>query len=70
MTEKELLEHLVLHTDRIKDLEDSIRKLERILQDGVCKKCGGVSWDIKLSDYCQCNPQGQSAIKVEQTERV
>ena len=20
----------------------------------VCKKCGGVSWDVPLADYCRC----------------
>lgn len=43
------------YRSRIQELEDRIRRLERILGDGVCKTCGGVSWDIGLSDYCKCN---------------
>lgn len=53
--EQELLERVQMRDERIYELEDRIKKLESILKAGICKQCGGVSWDIPLVDYCQCN---------------
>jgi len=39
---------------RIYELQDQVKRLEAVLQSGVCKTCGGVSWDIPLADYCRC----------------
>ncbi len=52
--EQELWDRCCQRGDRIAELEAKVRFLENILQEVVCRKCGLVSWDVPLADYCTC----------------
>lgn len=38
-------------------VEQRLAKLEAILSQAICKKCGGLSWDVPLADYCKCEKE-------------
>lgn len=40
--------------DKIEKLELRVAHLESILVSMTCKKCGGLSWDVPLLQYCNC----------------
>ncbi len=42
--------------EHITNLEAKVRFFSNLLANVICKKCGGVSWDVPITDYCQCNP--------------
>lgn len=44
----------------LKALRDRNSFLEQMLATVACKRCGGVSWDVPLLDYCSCGPKPAS----------
>lgn len=38
----------------LEEAKKRIAMLEAILHAVVCKKCGGMSWELPLAEYCQC----------------
>lgn len=45
----------------VQQLKDEVAALQKIIQALVCHKCGKVSWDVTLEDYCSCESQLKGA---------
>lgn len=48
--------------------QEENKRLKGILADGICKTCGGVSWDIPLDDYCRCEKSRKDKYAIVPTE--
>lgn len=38
-------------------------RVAKLVPEILCPKCGGLSWDVPLADYCRCDPNPRARTK-------
>jgi hypothetical protein len=53
----DLLKKLLTLEAELEKAQTELARARLILQGAICKRCGGLSWEVPLVDYCKCQPE-------------